>query len=112
MTNGEDTRHLFRWTDPDTSREAAEYIVQHLHAIQREVWDYAVMRGDEGFTHREMADYMARQHNSNQPQRCSTHRTRCAELRDIGMIADTGRRRVHTGNNRKHVVWARVPRGD
>ncbi len=90
--------HLYRITDPDTSRQAASRMTaQRLTQIQREIMNY--MAGyPGGVTDLDI------QRNFN--DLTSTYRTRRAELVVQGRIKDSGRRMVQLA--RKRILWQLV----
>jgi hypothetical protein len=98
----DDFKRMFRATDPDTSREAAGRIYERLNKLQQMVLHYAVARGPAGFTHEEACRHFDRYGPS-------TIRTRVAELRDFGLIKDSGTIRTHPPDERRFTVWRFVP---
>lgn len=87
---------LYRKHDPETSREAAESIVDELTSLQEEVLAYAKDRGPLGFT----------DHELNMHFHCfgSTYRSRRSELTRLGKIVPTAsRRKMPSGRNA--IVW-------
>lgn len=82
--------------DPDTSKQAAESIVDKLGKLQDIVLCYAIGRGSEGFTDEMLSDWFG--------CRGSTYRTRRAELTAQGLIVPT-RRRARLSSGRHAVVW-------
>lgn len=85
-----------RWSDPDTSHQAAEIVTPSLRELQALVLSYAFSCGDGGFTDPTLNDHFG--------THSSTYRTRRAELVDFGLIADTGER-LKVGKGRAHAVW-------
>jgi hypothetical protein len=87
---------LYRRHDPDTSKKAAESIVESLTLLQEDVLAYARDCGSEGFTDEELS------HDFH----CygSTYRSRRAELTKLGKIVPTDRRR-RMASGRNAVVW-------
>lgn len=88
--------NMYRRHDPDTSKEAAESIVESLTLLQEDVLAYARDRGSEGFTDEQLSrDF-----------HCygSTYRSRRAELTKLGKIVPTDRRR-RMASGRNAVVW-------
>lgn len=91
-----DIKKLFRSHDPDTSKYAAESIVDSLTLIQKDVLAFAKDQGERGFTDYELGNAF---HNNG-----STYRSRRAELTKSGMIVPTqNRRKMPSG--RSAVVW-------
>jgi hypothetical protein len=91
-----DIKKLFRLHDPDTSKYAAESIVDSLTLIQKDVLAFAKDQGERGFTDYELGNAF---HNNG-----STYRSRRAELTKSGMIVPTqNRRKMPSGRNA--VVW-------
>jgi hypothetical protein len=109
--DGVDPRHLHRLGDMDTSVSAAEFIAQYATELQAEVWEYALSMGDSGWSYRDLQDAMARKHGTSAHQRSSTYRSRAKELRDAGLIRDTGMRKNHPPSKRMYAVWVRVLKG-
>lgn len=87
---------LVRSTDPDTSKMAAEEILDRVTDLQDKVLLYAWFRGSLGFTDEDMNEHFA--------ARSSTYRTRRAELTAKGKIIDSGLRRT-LQSGRKGIVW-------
>ena len=85
-----------RRDDPVTSRIAAEHVTPSLRQIQRQVLGYAVSKGATGFTDPEM--------NLDFGTMSSSLRSRRAELVDVGLIADTGKRHKFGGRT-PYTVW-------
>jgi hypothetical protein len=81
----------YRRTDPITSRQAAEGVIDKITDIQQKVLDYALDRGNLGFTDEQMNVYF-QTHKS-------TYRSRRAELVKKGLIVDAGTTRD------KMTVW-------
>jgi hypothetical protein len=98
----QDSRHsdfliaMHRRHDPDTSKEAAESVVDKLGKLQDIVLCYAIGRASEGFTDEMLSDWFG--------CRGSTYRTRRAELTAQGLIVPT-RRRARLSSGRHAVVW-------
>jgi len=88
-------RRLHRSNDPETSREAAKLVAPHLNALQKQVLDYAVSKGEVGFTDLDL--------NRHFDCTGSTYRTRRAELVDRGLIKRSGCR-LRIGK-RAYVIW-------
>lgn len=84
---------LHRKSDPVTSRMAAATVLPKLTKIQSEILAWA-----RGRTFTDL-DLVAAFPNLGP----STLRTRRSELRDAGLILDTGLFEVHSG--RRHTVW-------
>ena len=87
---------LFRRDATDTSVEAAKSIVPSLPNIESLVFEYATMRGKQGFTDDQM--------NEHFKTTKSTYRARRATLVDKGLIEDSGMR-VKGPNGRNMTVW-------
>lgn len=92
----DEARKLHRTKDPDTSREAAEFIVEKRTKIQRMVEEYAKLIGPVGFTDQQLSTFFG--------TAGSTYRTRRAELTDLGTIVDSGSRIV-ASSRRRMIVW-------
>lgn len=86
-----------RASDPSTSHAAAEAITGHLTDLQRKVSAYAKRCGPLGFTDAKMTDEL--------DLKGSTLRTRRAELAEIGVIVDSGRRVTYGQSPRLRIVW-------
>lgn len=86
-----------RWSDPDTSFEAADKVTPKLKKIQTEV--YLLFKAKVRMTDLELQ----RAFGSSG----STHRTRRAELVELGLIRDSGKRVKQDGSNR--IIWEIVP---
>ena len=87
---------LHRKHDPDTSKEAAQSVIESLTLLQEDVLAYAWDRGLEGFTD----EQLSREFNCYG----STYRSRRAELTKLGKIVPTDRRRK-MASGRNAVVW-------
>lgn len=86
-----------RSEDPVTSHAAADSLrPQVITEIQRKVIAYAQAQGERGFTDEQLSTYFAHTR--------STYRTRRAELTDLELIVDTGRRQVGS-TGRRMIVW-------
>lgn len=92
----DEARKLHRTEDPDTSREAAESIVEKRTKLQRVVEEYAKRIGPVGFTDQQLSTFFG--------TAGSTYRTRRAELTDRGTILDSGLRSV-AASGRRMIVW-------
>lgn len=92
-----------RRTDPDTSHMAADEITPALRQLQAMVLAYAARRGLGGFTDPEM--------NEDFGTHLSTYRTRRAELVEMGLIEDSGKRLQVGGKGRKHAIWRITDKG-
>jgi hypothetical protein len=90
---------MFRRDAKDTSVEAAESIAPSVPKIASIVFEYAAMRGSQGFTDEEMNEYFETHKSS--------YRARRAELVDRGLIEDSGVR-VKGPNGRNMIVWRKV----
>jgi len=90
---------MFRRDAQDTSVEAAESIAPSVPKIASIVFEYAAMRGSQGFTDEEMNEYFETHKSS--------YRARRAELVDRGLIEDSGVR-VKGPNGRNMIVWRKV----
>jgi hypothetical protein len=90
---------MFRKDAQDTSVEAAESIAPSVPKIASIVFEYAAMRGSQGFTDEEMNEYFETHKSS--------YRARRAELVDRGLIEDSGVR-VKGPNGRNMIVWRKV----
>lgn len=90
------THKMHRKHDPDTSKKAAESIVNSLTTLQADVLAYASDKGPEGFTDEELS----------QDFHCfgSTYRSRRSELTKKGMIVPTEKRRKMQ-SGRSAIVW-------
>jgi hypothetical protein len=86
-----------RRKDRATSKEAGEAASRRGTEIQMAVMEYAVSRGEAGFTDRDLSEHF--------DDRGSTYRTRRSELTDKGYIIDAGATRTYAGSNRRHTVW-------
>jgi hypothetical protein len=89
-----DPKQLARRTDPTTSFEAGAKIVKKLRSLQLAVLAAHQSR-PAGLTDLELEDQFS--------DHGSTYRTRRAELVAIGLIRDSGFRKVQAG--RKRVIW-------
>ena len=81
----------YRRTDPVTSRQAAEGLLDKITDIQQKVLNYALDRGYIGFNDEQLNIYF----NTHK----STYRSRRAELVKKGLIVDAGTTRD------KMTVW-------
>lgn len=88
-------KQLTRRTDPGTSFQAASQVVGKLKEIQKRVLAELKSAMPEGLTDLELEE------------RCGSHgstfRTRRSELVELGMVADSGRKKNQNGRNR--IVW-------
>lgn len=88
-------RQLARKTDPVTSHEAAENIVDELRPLQKQVLEELRAAGSAGLTDYELE------------ARCGSHgstfRTRRSELVAAGLVVDSGRKTLQAGSNR--IIW-------
>lgn len=94
-------RTLARATDPETSHEAAEAIIEHLSELQADVLEYFLQAGERGLTDRDLTEHLGYFGES-------TYRTRRSELTRVGLIVDSGRRRAvltRSGRAVHHTVW-------
>ena len=87
---------MFRKNAKDTSIEAAKSIMLALPNIEAAVYEYAAMRGKQGFTDDEMNEHF-KTHKS-------TYRARRSNLVEKGFIEDSGLR-VMGPNGRNMTVW-------
>ena len=87
---------LFRRDAKDTSIEAAKSIIPTLPNIEAVVFEYAIMRGKQGFTDDQM--------NEHFQTHKSTYRARRSTLVEKGFIEDSGIR-VKSPNGRNMTVW-------
>jgi len=87
---------LFRRNAKDTSIEAAKSIQPALPHFEAMVFDYATMRGKQGFTDEQMNLYFDTYK--------STYRARRSALVEKGLIEDSGIR-VKGPNGRNMTVW-------
>src|SRR5262245_36374451 len=91
---------LARKTDPVTSELAVKYIIPQLREIQRKVYDAIVVAGPQGLTDWELENSFG--------DHGSTYRTRRAELTELGLVLDSGRKRLQQRPGkppRLRVVW-------
>jgi hypothetical protein len=86
-----------RWTDPETSHEAAASVVR-LTVVRQAIMDLLGKHPD-GLTDQEIAALYSGPQASP-----SGLRTRRAELVDGGFVADSGRRST-TASGRRTIVW-------
>jgi hypothetical protein len=82
-----------RSSDPSTSHDAAAELTPKLRKIQADVLAFAARR--RGFTDPQLGEHFN--------DYGSTHRSRRAELVDLGLIEDSGIRLGEKGH--KHTVW-------
>lgn len=87
-----------RASDPGTSHEAAEAIIDRLTTIQADVLEQFLRAGPSGLTDRELTERLGTLGES-------TYRTRRSELTYLGLIVDSGRRATFPGSGRRHIVW-------
>lgn len=83
--------------DPGTSHEAAQAVSPDLRVLQARVANYARSKGPAGFCDAEMTEEL------DDPG--STMRTRRAELHDMCIILDSGRRKKWGESPRNRIVW-------
>jgi hypothetical protein len=98
----DDFKRMFRRDSPDTSIEAAGRIYERLNQRQQIVLRYAISMGKAGFSHEDACHALP-------TWGPSTVRTRVAELRDMGLVKDTGQLKTHPPNERHFTVWRFVP---
>ena len=84
----------------DTSREAAEYIAPQLGRIQSLVFAAIARSAGNGLSPHELALELGEERTTVQP--------RTSELRRLGKIVDSGKRR-HNPNGKRAIVWT-LPR--
>lgn len=98
---------MTRPTDPETSHEAAESVIDKQRYTQRAVW--TVLNAIGPSTDTELIDRYtyATQRHLVPRQSASGIRTRRAELVAKGLVVDTGQRHV-LRSGRRSVVWAAV----
>src|SRR5689334_9421774 len=99
LFNSRPAHHLHRRKAHGTEKAAAASVAPRAATIRARVLAYARDCGPNGFTLRELEVAF------KNPG--STYRTRAAELADLGLIKDTGRRRRYD-SVREHIVWAAV----
>ena len=87
---------MFRKDARTTSVEAAKSIMLALPNIEAAVYEYAVMRGNQGFTDDQMNEHF-KTHKS-------TYRARRSTLVEKGFIEDSGRL-VKGPNGRNMTIW-------
>jgi hypothetical protein len=87
----------FRNTDPDTSYQAALRNVSGRYTDRRKALAALSAAGEGGLTDFELASRIGRQQTSAGKRR--------GELRDLGLVADTGRRRPAPSGSAA-IVWA------
>lgn len=80
---------------PVTSFEAAEKIEPHLSSLQSRVYNYIAAKGKAGATDHEIQDRLEMGESTERPRRI--------ELRDLGLVVDSGQRRDYYGH--KGIVW-------
>ncbi|MDY0169427.1 MAG: hypothetical protein RBS80_22985 [Thermoguttaceae bacterium] len=80
----------------ETRRESRQEIAPHTDDMRGEVLAALVTRGRRGATDEELARELS--------MRGDTERARRVELRDAGLVIDSGRRRP-TSSGRRAVVW-------
>lgn len=97
LFGNDNARALARRCDPDTSHMAAKETTPLIRELQRRVLAFAASRGPGGFTDPEL--------NAHFGVASSTYRTRRAELVDMGLVEDTGQRRLIGTKGRPHAVW-------
>ncbi|HEX8447673.1 MAG TPA: hypothetical protein VF649_13795 [Sphingomonas sp.] len=83
----------------DTSIEAADAIASVTARLQRAVLAWIRAKGADGATTVEIADGIKVDRASAQP--------RTSELRQLGLIDDSGRRR-HNPNGKRAIVWVAI----
>jgi hypothetical protein len=98
----DDFKRMFRRDDPATSIEAAGRIYERLNQRQQIVLRYAISMGAAGFSHEDAMRALP-------TWGPSTVRTRVAELRDMGLVKDSGTVKIHPPNERLFTVWRFVP---
>ena len=91
---------LARTSDPDTSHEAASYIISKLRELQRFVYIEILAADSYGMTDYELIERCNLKYGVR-PE--STYRKRRSELVELGLIKNAGRKRPTTGIRR--IVW-------
>lgn len=86
-----------RRSDPDTSREAAKKIEPFVPTIRQLVEKFAREAGHAGFIDEDLSIQFG-------AENVSSYRTRRAELTDMNIILDTGKRRHNEAGN-ECIVW-------
>lgn len=81
----------------ETGREAAEAINKKLGRLQRLVQSAVKARGRYGLTPEEAADILRMDRVSVQP--------RFSELKALGLVKDSGLRRINPSSRKRAVVW-------
>lgn len=79
-----------------TSKEAAKKIEPKLSGLRADVLGYIIKQGDTGATGTEISKALG--------MLLYTAKPRCSELRDGGLIVDSGRTRDN-GNGSPEIVW-------
>ena len=92
-----------RHSDPITSHEAGEAIVKHITRIQRNILLWADRVGPGEFIDLEL--------EKNFQDFGATHRTRRSELVELGLLKNTGTKKMLHGHDRRFIVWAITRRG-
>ena len=88
------------WKGTDTSLAAARFIAVNLSARQTEV--YVSLRDVGPATMHDLARRLGRSTYATAP--------RISELRDMGLVDDSGQRKVNTSSLRTAIVWQAMPR--
>jgi hypothetical protein len=86
-----------RRSDPDTSAKAAKKIEPHTPTIRQQVERFAREAGHAGFIDEDLSIQFG-------AENVSSYRTRRAELTDMNIILDTGKRRHNEARN-ECIVW-------
>lgn len=86
-----------RITDPETSHEAADAITPDINSLQQRVISYAYSKRETGFCDAQMEEELG--------DDGSTLRSRRAELAEMGLILDSGRRTTWGDSQRRRIIW-------
>jgi hypothetical protein len=89
---------LARRTDPDTSHLAGRKIVPKLDGLRIKVLRCCASLGM--FTNVDLDEWCVTHYG---PRAESSYRKRCGELRDLGLVENSGELRFQRGSNR--IVW-------
>jgi len=92
----EQLKTMARSSDPITSYNAAQNALKNVKGHKAIVLAAFKVRGEYGFTHEELGEAV--------PIRSDTARKRCRDLVDLGLVEDSGLKRVVSSGNQS-IVW-------
>src|SRR5215475_6479005 len=96
-----DLKGYARGDDPDTSWDTAEDILRRIRELQKLVYELILSTGEAGITQLEIEEHFG--------DHGSTYRSRVSELCELGLVCDSGRRKLLMAPGkrkaRNRVIW-------